>query len=172
MRYTDETQYDIDLAIDTILNRYGAKPSALIMMLQDVQKHYHYLPIDALKIVAKKMNLPLAQIYAVATFFKAFTLAPGGKHHVCVCSGTACHVRQAKVIEDSLSQSLGVNPGETTSDGEISYDTVNCMGACALGPLVTVDGKYFGNMNVAKLRKVLNESLGMEVTGRTQEESK
>ncbi|RPH94627.1 NAD(P)H-dependent oxidoreductase subunit E [candidate division KSB1 bacterium] len=149
--------YDLDEAITHIVNRYGSKSTALIMVLQDVQKHYRYLPMEALKAVAKKMNLPIAQIYSVATFYKAFSLTPKGKHHVCVCTGTACHVRQAAVIVDNLSRSLNIQPGETTQDGEISFETVNCLGACALGPLVTVDDEYHGNMTVTILNKLLNE---------------
>ncbi len=127
------------------------------MVLQDIQKHYRYLPIDALKLVAKKMNLPIAQIYGVATFYKTFSLTPKGKHHICVCTGTACHVRQAPVIVDCLTRALGISPGETTKDGEITYETVNCLGACALGPLVTVDEEYLGNMTVNKMNEALHE---------------
>ena len=164
------SQYDIQQAIDGIIQSYGAKPQALIMVLQDIQKHYRYLPMDALKMVATKMNLPIAQIYGVATFYKAFSLEPKGKHHVCVCTGTACHVRQAKVIVDNLELMLGIKARETTKDGEISFETVNCLGACALGPLVTVDDVYYGNMNVAKLGKVIDEVKGIKHAAEVEEE--
>jgi NADH:ubiquinone oxidoreductase subunit E len=148
-----DPQYNIEQAIHDIVKRYGARPTALIMVLQDVQKHYRYLPMEALQAVAKKMNLPIAQVYSVATFYKAFSLKPKGKHHIC----TACHVRQANVIVDNLARSLNIQPGETTPDGEISFETVNCLGACALGPLMTVDDEYHGNMTVTIMNKLLDD---------------
>jgi NADH:ubiquinone oxidoreductase subunit E len=155
-------QYDLEQTIHTIVNRYGGKAVGLIMVLQDVQKHYRYLPVEALKLVAQKMTLPIAQVYAVATFYKSFSLTPKGKHHICVCTGTACHVRQANVILEDISRDLGIEPGQTTPDGEISYETVNCLGACALGPLVTVDDEYHGNMTVTKMGKLMDELLGRQ----------
>lgn len=149
--------YDVEQIISEIVNQYGAKPSALIMILQDVQKHFRYLPQDVLEVVSKKMRLPIAQIYGVATFYRAFSLKPRGRHHVCVCTGTACHVRQAPVIVDKLVRDLGIQAGETTSDGEVSLETVNCLGACALGPLVTSNETFWGNMTVAKVDKMLSE---------------
>ena len=148
--------YDLDKTISAIVNRYEAKSTALIMAMQDIQKHYRYLPVEALKLVARKMNLPIAQIYGVATFYKAFSLKPKGKHHICICTGTACHVRQAAVIVNNVGRALNIEPGETTADGEVSFETVNCMGACALGPLVTVDDEYFGNMTMSKMNRLLD----------------
>jgi len=163
-------QHHLEKIVGGIVAHYEAKPTALIMVMQDVQKQFRYLPVEALKLVAQKMNLPIAQIYGVATFYKAFSLKPKGKHHICVCTGTACHVRQAPVIVDNLERSLGIKPGETTRDGEISFETVNCLGACALGPLVTVDDDYHGNMTVAKLNKVLDELRGVRTSHTTVEE--
>jgi NADH:ubiquinone oxidoreductase subunit E len=151
-----QNHYDLAEAIDEIVNKYAAKQTALIMILQDVQKHYRYLPVEALKMVAKKMELPVAQVFGVATFYRTFSLTPKGKHHICVCTGTACHVRQAPVIVDRLQTSLGIKPGLTTADREFSLETVNCLGACALGPLVTADEVYYGNMTVAKVDKMLD----------------
>jgi NADH-quinone oxidoreductase subunit E len=148
-------KYDLEEAIDAIVNRYEAKQTALIMILQDIQKHYRYLPIEALKMVAKKMELPMAQVFGVATFYRSFSLTPKGKHHVCVCTGTACHVRQANVIVDKFQRELGIDPGGTTSDLKFSLETVNCLGACALGPLITVDDSFYGNMTVTKVDKIL-----------------
>jgi NADH-quinone oxidoreductase subunit E len=147
--------YDVDEVIHDIVHRYKAKPTALIMVLQDIQKHFRYLPVEALEAVARKMKLPIGQIYGVATFYKAFSLKPKGHHHVCVCTGTACHVRQARVIVDKLERELHIHPGETTSDMEFSLETVNCLGACALGPLVTVDEAYFGNMTSSRVDQML-----------------
>ncbi len=157
MIHHEDPNYDYMAAISKIVKKYGAKPTALIMILQDIQKHYNYLPKDALEAVSKKMKLPLAQIYGVATFYKSFSLEPKGKNHICVCTGTACHVRQADVIVDRLERELGISPGETTADKEFSFETVNCLGACALGPLVTANDEYYGNMTVSKVEKMLQE---------------
>ena len=159
-----------DLVIETIVKQYGAKPTALIMILQDVQKHYRYLPVDALNVVAAEMGLPRAQIYGVATFYRSFSLKPKGKHHICVCTGTACHVRQADVIVDKIQRDLGIKPGETTTDKEFSLETVNCLGACALGPLVTANEVYYGNMTVSKVDKMMNRLRGKETTEETEAE--
>ena len=148
--------YDLEDAITRIIDQYDSRPTALIMILQDIQTHYRYLPRNALDLVAERMNLPLSQIFGVATFYRAFSMKPKGKHHICVCTGTACHVRQAGVILDRLEQDLGVGVGETTADGEFSFETVNCLGACALGPLVTVDEKFHGDMDVSRLTRLLN----------------
>ncbi len=163
--------YDIDQTIRRIADRYGAKPSALIMILQDVQVHFRYLPKDALESVSRAMNLPLAQIYGVATFYRTFSLKPKGKNHICVCTGTACHVRQAPVIVDKLERELGIKSGETTPDGEMSLESVNCLGACALGPLVTANDTYYGNMTVAKADRVLAELRGKKPTESVKEEA-
>lgn len=159
-----------DQIVSEIVAGYQRKPSALIMILQDVQSHYRYLPIDALDRVAAEMDLPRAQIYGVATFYRSFSLKPKGKHHVCVCTGTACHVRQASVIVEKLERDLGINPGETSHDMEFSLETVNCLGACALGPLVTANGTYYGNMTVPKVDKMLNQLRGKETSDDTATE--
>jgi len=143
--------------ISDIVKGYQRRPNALIMILQDVQAHYRYLPVAALDLVAAEMGLPRAQIYGVATFYRSFSLKPKGRNHICVCTGTACHVRQADVIVDKLQRDLAINPGETTPDMEYSLETVNCLGACALGPLVTANGVYYGNMTVAKVDKMLSQ---------------
>jgi NADH:ubiquinone oxidoreductase subunit E len=162
--------YDINEVISSIVQKYGAKPSALIMILQDVQKNYNYLPKDALEAVAKKMRLPLAQIYGVATFYRTFSLEPKGKHHICVCTGTACHVRQASVIVDKFERELRIPSGQTTADLEFSLERVNCLGACALGPLVTINDEYYGHMNVTKVDKLLGDLRNKKKSGQPQPE--
>ena len=152
--------YSLEQAIHEIVDRYQAKPTALIMVLQDLQKHCRYLPEEGLRLVARKMDLPVAQIFGVATFFRAFSLKPKGKHHICICTGTACHVRQATVIIDKFERDLQIKTGETSANLEFSLETVNCMGACALGPLITVDDTYFGNMTVSKASTILKKLLG------------
>jgi NADH-quinone oxidoreductase subunit E len=158
-----KVHYDLEESIDVIINHYGTKPSSLIMALQDIQKHYHYLPREALELVAQKMTLPIAQIYSVATFYKAFSLTPKGKHHICICTGTACHVRQSDMLVDNMVASLGINPRQTTPDGNVSFETVNCVGACAMGPLITIDDVFYGNMTVTKMNNHINRLRGIEI---------
>jgi NADH-quinone oxidoreductase E subunit len=162
--------YDLEQAIHRIVDNYQAKPTALIMVLQDIQKHYRYLPKEALKLVAQRMGLPIAQIYGVATFYRTFSLKPKGKNHICVCTGTACHVRQADVIVNKLETKLGIHTGETTKDQSFSLETVNCLGACALGPLVTANESYYGNMTATKVDRMIEKLHGKETVDVEEEE--
>jgi NADH-quinone oxidoreductase subunit E len=143
--------------VDTIVDEYGCNRDSLISILQDVQSEYRYLPEDVLRQVARRLELPLIQVYGVATFFKAFSLKPRGEHMVRVCLGTACHVRGAPAVLDEVKRRLGVEPGETTKDMQFTLETVNCLGACALGPLLVMDDKYQGQMSPGKIRKVLRD---------------
>lgn len=141
--------------ISGIVNKYDRQTAALIMVLQDVQKTYRYLPADVLHEIANMMHLPLARIYSVATFYRAFSLKPKGSHHICVCTGTACHVRGARLIVEKLQRDLHIKAGETTPDREFSLETVNCLGACALGPLVTANDEYYGNLTNAGVDRMM-----------------
>lgn len=170
MSLTLTSSYDLEQAIHNIVDHYQAKPTALIMVLQDIQKHYRYLPKEALKLVAQKMGLPIAQIYGVATFYRAFSLIPKGKNHICVCTGTACHVRQANVIVNRLETTLGIQAGETSKDQNFSLETVNCLGACALGPLVTANDIYYGNMTATKVERMIEKLGGNVAAGDDEEE--
>ncbi len=143
--------------VAAIVSRYGSNRDSLISILQDIQSEYHYLPENVLRAVASQLGLPLIQVYGVATFFKAFSLEPRGQHIVSVCLGTACHVRGAPAVLDEVKRQLGIAPSETTEDMRFSLETVNCLGACALGPIVVVDGKYHGQMRPGKLKKVLGK---------------
>jgi len=142
--------------LETIVRNYGSSRDSLISILQGVQSEYHYLPEDALALVAKQLELPLIHVYGVATFFKAFSLKPRGEHMVNVCLGTACHVRGAEPVLDEVKRQLGVEPGETTKNMRFTLETVNCLGACALGPIMVVDGKYYGEMKPGKVKAILN----------------
>ena len=141
--------------VDTILDKYGAQQSALIQLLQDIQAEYRYLPREALEYLSDKINVPLSTIYHLATFYKTFSLQPKGRHVISVCMGTACHVRGAPFILDAVSREIGVEPNATAKDGSYTLETVNCLGACALGPLVVVDEAYHGKATSAKMQKVL-----------------
>jgi NADH-quinone oxidoreductase subunit E len=159
-------QMGIELAqVDTIIDKYGADQRALISLLLDIQDKYYYLPQDALERVAEKVNLPTVQVYQVARFYKAFSLKPRGKHLLTVCLGTACHVRGGDRLVDQVGRLLKVTPGETTDDKLFTLQTVMCLGCCALGPVMVVDGTYYGKMGATKIDKVLNKYReGKEVT--------
>jgi NADH-quinone oxidoreductase subunit E len=145
----------VDKKVTAIIDNYESDKAQLISILQDIQAEFHYLPQEALIQVSDTMKIPLSQVYSVATFFKAFSLKPRGKHLINVCLGTACHVRGASKVLEQIERSLKINPGETTDDFKFTLETVNCMGCCALGPVVNIDGEYFGQMNAAKVDSLL-----------------
>ena len=146
--------------VDFIINKYKARKGLLTSMLQDLQAEYNYLPREALRHVSDRLNLPLIQVYSVATFFKSFSLQPKGKHLINVCLGTACHVRGGVRVLEKIERTLGITDGDTTEDREFTLESVNCLGACALGPIMVVDGEYFGQMTPAKVDSVLKEYNG------------
>lgn len=143
--------------VAAILDRHQRDRGLLVSILQDVQSEFFYLPEDAIEEVSRGLGVPLTQAYSVATFFKTFSLKPRGRHLINVCLGTACHVRGAVRILDKLERDLNVKPGETTEDHRFSLETVNCVGACALGPILIVDGKYHGQMTINKVDSALKE---------------
>lgn len=147
-------------AVDTICSRHGNRSDQLIGILQDVQAHYRYLPKEPLERVASILCIPLSQVSSVATFFRAFSLKPKGEHEICVCMGTACHVRGAQRVLDELERELSIARGETTKDMRATLETVNCVGACALGPVVVVDSEYEGNMDATKAKKLARRIKG------------
>jgi NADH-quinone oxidoreductase subunit E len=149
--------------VAAIVKKYDCNRDSLISILQDIQSVYHYLPEHSLKAVARELNIPLIQVYSVATFFKAFSLEPKGEHIVCVCLGTACHVRGAQSVLDETERYLGTEAGHNTNDMKYSLETVNCLGACALGPLMVIDGEYHGQMTTAKVKKILKNQSPQKV---------
>jgi len=149
-------QKEVDLTkIEPLLNECKGEQGLLISLLQDIQGEYNYLPEEALVKVSETMEIPLSQVFAVATFFKAFSLEPRGRHIVTVCMGTACHVRGAQRMVEKLERDLGVHDGETTEDLSFTLETVNCLGCCALGPVVVVDGKYENKVDSAKVDQIM-----------------
>jgi NADH-quinone oxidoreductase subunit E len=143
--------------VQHIFARHEPHSESLIAVLQDIQEHYHYLSEENLMNVADHLSVPVHQVYAVATFYNAFSLTPKGKHVVQVCMGTACHVRGAPRILEELERVIGISNGETTADAQFSLETVNCLGACALGPIMVVDGEYYGNMEPMNVSNVISK---------------
>ena len=150
-------QREAQRLVDDILEAHGNEQSKLLAVLQDIQDELNYLPREALERVAEKMKVPMSRIAGMATFFAAFSLEPRGRHICQVCTGTACYARGAERLVDELERELDVCVGETSSDEEFTLETVNCVGACALGPLVKVDEKYHGHMNSSKISKMLKK---------------
>ncbi|MFC1513825.1 NAD(P)H-dependent oxidoreductase subunit E [candidate division KSB1 bacterium] len=144
--------------ITKIVNRHKGKLGDVISILEDIQSHYRYLPEDALRTVAEETNRSLTDIYGVATFYKSFSLKPRGKHLVSVCLGTACHVRGGAEIAEEFEKQLKIKAGETTPDKNFSLETVNCLGACALGPIAVVDGHYFSNVKTHDVKTILDKT--------------
>ncbi len=151
------TVEDVDLRSveKMVLEKYDADPENLIHILQDVNATYRYLPAPALEQVAESLGIPLSKVYSVVTFYKALSLEPRGEHQVTVCLGTACHVKGGQRLVEKLERDLGVCAGATTEDGKFTLETVNCLGCCALGPVMVVDDTYHGNLNSAKADKVM-----------------
>lgn len=139
-----------------VLKKYQHDKSLLVDILQDIQAETGYLPKEVLEETSKGLEVPLSRVYSVATFFKAFSLKPRGRHLINVCMGTACHVRGAVKVLEKIEQELGIKTGETTSDLKFTLETVNCVGACALGPMVIVGEDYHGEMTPEAVGSVLN----------------
>jgi NADH-quinone oxidoreductase subunit E len=139
-------------------DHHNGNQAGLISLLEEIQAKYSYLPEEALRIVSQKTGTSLVDLYGVATFYRAFSLRPRGKHLISVCLGTACHVRGGEIIASEFQRQLAIKPGETTLDHEISLETVNCLGACALGPIVVADGHYFSNVTVKKVEEIIHKA--------------
>jgi len=143
--------------LSRIVDKYHDEKSSLIAVLQDVQEKLHWLPPEALQFVSEKLRIPLIDVYSVATFYRAFSLTPRGKHVVTVCLGTACHVRGAPLVLDQMKRRLKIEPGCTTADDMFTLESVNCLGACALAPIVVVDRKYYGQATVKKADQIIEQ---------------
>ncbi|HEY91611.1 MAG TPA: NAD(P)H-dependent oxidoreductase subunit E [Dehalococcoidia bacterium] len=141
--------------VGAILEKYQHDKGSLVSILQDTQAEIGYLAREALSEVSTGLDVPMSRVYGVATFFRAFSLTPRGRHQINVCMGTACHVRGAVRILEAIERETGIKSGETSEDLRFSLDTVNCVGACALGPIVIADEKYSGEMTVDRVKPLL-----------------
>jgi len=148
--------------VEKIIEKYNYDVSELIAVLHDTQAKYNYLPKEALEIISEKLKVPLPDVYQIATFYKAFSLEPRGKHHIRVCLGTACHVRGAQRVMESVERTLGIKNNETTEDGMFTLESVNCLGCCALGPVIVIDKDYHGKLNSSKVEKILKKYGGIK----------
>ena len=140
--------------VNQILDNYQHDKGMLVSVLQDVQAEYNYLPKETLIQISQELDIALSRVYSVATFFKAFSLKPRGHHLINVCLGTACHVRGAAKVLEAIERELNIKPGDTTKDLKFTLETVNCVGACALGPIVIIDRKYSGQMRADKIKSL------------------
>ncbi len=143
--------------LDGIIEKHRGRPGSLIPVLEEAQIALEYLPITVQKRIAARLNLPLAQVYGVVTFYSFFTMTPRGKHTVRVCLGTACYVRGGKTIAESLEKEFKIKEGETTADRMYTYETVRCLGACGLGPVIVIDENVHGKVKPAKLKEIVGQ---------------
>ena len=143
--------------LNEIINKHKGKPGGLIPVLEEAQVALEYLPISVQKKIAAMLNLPLSRIYGVVTFYSFFTMTPRGKHTVRVCLGTACYVRGGKAIADTLKKEFGIQNGETTPDRMFTLETIRCLGACGLGPVLVVDEDVHGRIKPSKVREILSQ---------------
>jgi len=150
-------------AVDRVIESHRGKPGGLIAILQGVQHHFSYLSEPALRRVAEKTGRSLVDLYGIASFYRSFSLKPRGEHLISVCLGTACHVRGAPMVAEEFERQLGIRAGETTEDRQFTLETVNCLGACALGPIVVVDGHYHAKVGTAQVSKIIQQARGRDV---------
>ena len=142
--------------LETIIAKYKTKQGGLIPVLEEAQVALEYLPISVQKKIARELNLPFSRVYGVVTFYSFFTMTPRGQHTARVCMGTACYVRGGKALADALKKEFGVEEGETTPDRKFTYETIRCLGACGLGPVVVVDADVHGRMKPSKIKDMLS----------------
>ena len=140
-----------------LIDRYHRRKGSLIAILQDIQSEHNYLPEESLRLVAAALDIPLRDVVGVATFYRAFSLKPRGRHLITVCMGTACHVRGGPKILEEFERRLQLKPGETTPDKAFTLETVNCLGCCAIGPVVVVDGNYHAQTSIRSVNTIIKK---------------
>jgi NADH:ubiquinone oxidoreductase subunit E len=155
-------QQEARKGIIAICDKYKAEPSPLMPILEEVQKKFGYIPLEAQQLISDQIGIPVSEIYGVVTFYNFFSLTPKGKYVIGVCLGTACYVKNSQTVLDKFIQILGIKPGETTDDGLFTIEAIRCMGACALAPAVSVNGKVYPQMTVDAVAGVVDEYKKME----------
>jgi NADH:ubiquinone oxidoreductase subunit E len=144
------------MSIESILKGRRSQPHMLIEVLHDVQERYGYIPEEDMRVISRELGVPEIEVYRVASFYKAFSLKPRGRNMITICTGTACHVRGAKLLSNQVLGQLEISPGDTTEDGQFTLEQVNCLGSCALGPVVVHNGTYYDHMTPHKLSSLIN----------------
>jgi NADH-quinone oxidoreductase subunit E len=153
---TEEPPVDMEF-VDQVIDRYGAQPHFALQMLLDINNEFNYLPQAALRHMAQRVKMAPSNLYSIATFFKAFSLKPRGRHIISLCLGTACHVNGAPKLFNRIKSELGIDDGETTEDMRFSLGTVRCLGACALAPVMVIDGETHSRLAPDQLPDILND---------------
>ncbi|SHG78951.1 NADH-quinone oxidoreductase subunit E [Thermosyntropha lipolytica DSM 11003] len=156
----------IEKACKEILDHYAPEPRYILAIMQDMQKRFNYLPPQGLKMLASYTGVPFSQVYAMASFYKAFSLKPKGRYIIKVCDGTACHIKGAETLVEQIYKYLQIRPGETTRDGSFSLETVNCLGACALAPVMVINEKVYGKVTPADIERIIKEYGGWADEGK------
>ena len=154
--------YEKDSFLEKLFQEYLPEKDNLIQMLNEIQEHYGYVPMHVQKELSEFLNIPMAEIYGVVTFYSRFSLEPQGKYKISVCLGTACFVKGSQKIMDRLTDRLKIEPGQTTKDGLFTIEQTRCVGACGLAPVFTVNGEVYGRATVQKLDEVLDELIKTE----------
>lgn len=140
-----------------IIEKYPKQQRFTLAILQDIQKSYNYIPRESMEVLSEYMDMPLSKLYSMATFYKALSLKPKGKYIIKVCDGTACHIRSSMVILNELEKVLNIKAGDTTEDGKFSLETVNCLGSCAIAPVMVINDDYYGKVTPSKVREILSK---------------
>lgn len=148
--------------ITEIVERYKDEPTATMMILEDIQKEYGYIPLEVQELVSELTGVPVSEIYGVVTFYSFFSMTPKGKYVIGVCLGTACYVKGSQLVLDKFSELLGINPGETTPDGLFTLDVLRCIGACAVAPAVSINGKVYPQVKVDNVKNIIAEYTAKE----------
>ncbi len=148
--------------VQEICDSYANEPSPLMMILSAIQKKYGYIPLEVQQIISEKTGIPVAEIYGVVTFYSFFSLKPKGKYVVGICLGTACYVKNSQQVVDKFSSLLGIQPGETTKDGLFTIEAIRCIGACALAPAMSINGKVYPKVTPDQVGKIIDEYRKME----------
>ncbi|MFL0268329.1 NAD(P)H-dependent oxidoreductase subunit E [Candidatus Clostridium radicumherbarum] len=150
------------LSFNDIMEKYPKEKRYTLAILQDIQRNFKYIPKEALIALSLYLNTPISKLYSMATFYKALSLSPKGKNIITVCDGTACHVRSSSVLIDEIQNYLHIKPGETTEDGIFTLQTVNCLGSCAIAPVMVINDKYYGKVSTSAIKEILKQYEGEE----------
>lgn len=146
--------------LSDIIKKYDFDKKNTLAILQDIQKEYNHIPREVMDLLSEQLDMPLSKLYSIATFYRALSLRPRGKNIIKICDGTACHIRSSQLLADEIEKLIGIRPGETSRDGEFTLETVNCLGSCAIAPVMVINDTYYGKVTPAKLRDIIGKCGG------------